>query len=120
MKVGKWVLAIAAIGAWASASADCTYPKAPESIPNGSTASQDEMLAAMSTFKQYNADVTAYLACLETETADKVREAGGSTATIVQVKSMQAKKHNAAFGELQKLAEKFNDQVRTFKARAKA
>lgn len=120
MKAGKWVFAIVAIGTWASASADCTYPKAPDSIPDGATASQDEMVSAMTAFKQYNADVTAYLGCLETETADKVREAGGATATVMQVKSMQAKKHNAAFGELQKLAEKFNDQVRTFKARAKA
>jgi hypothetical protein len=30
---------------------------------------------------------------------------------------MQAKKHNAAVGELKKLASQFNEEVRIFKAR---
>jgi hypothetical protein len=71
----------------------------------------------MSTFKQYNSDVTAYLSCLDTETSDKIREAGGATSAIMQIKSMQSKKHNSAVEELQATTGKFNEQVRTFKAR---
>jgi len=102
---------------WCAVAADCTFPRAPEAIPNGKTAAEPEMLAAMAAFKQYNADVTAYLACLETETTDKVRDAGGVTGAIMQVKSLQSKKHNAAVGELKKLASQFNEEVRIFKAR---
>jgi hypothetical protein len=36
----------------------------------------------------------------------------------MQLKSMQAKKHNAAVAELQEKAKQFNEQVRIFKSRA--
>lgn len=117
MRVSVCIAACLAMAMWQSASADCTYPKAPESIPDGSTASEGEMVTAMSTFKQYNSDVTAYLTCLDTETSDKAKEAGGAVSAIVQMKALQAKKHNAAVAELKGLADKFNLQVRTFKAR---
>jgi 3-keto-L-gulonate-6-phosphate decarboxylase len=97
--------------------ADCTYPKAPAAVPDGKTAAESEMVSAMSAFKQYNSDVTSYLACLEAETSEKIREAGGSTGAVIQIKSLQSKKHNAAVEELQKLAGRFNEQVRNFKSR---
>ena len=97
--------------------ADCTYPRAPDSVPDGKTASESEMLNAMSAFKQYNGDVNAYTACLEKETAEKVRDAGSATSAIVQIKALQSKKHNAAVDELQDKAKQFNEQVRLFKAR---
>lgn len=106
-----------ALGALAStAHADCSYPKAPDSIPNAATASKDEMVAAMSAFKQYNTDVDAYVACLDQETNDKVKEAGGA-GTIVQIKAMQAKKKAAANDERTAKIEEFNKQVRAFKAK---
>jgi hypothetical protein len=113
-----WLLiAMSCVLSWRASAADCTYPKAPESIPDGKSAAEAEMVSAMTVFKQYNNEVTAYLSCLEGETADKIKEAGGSTSAIIQVKSMQSKKHNAAVTELQKLAGQFNEQVRSFKSR---
>lgn len=96
---------------------DCAYPKAPQKIPDGKTASESEMMEAMSAFKQYNGDVTAYTSCLEKETTEKVREAGGATSAIVQIKALQSKKHNAAVEELQDKAKSFNEQVRLYKSR---
>ena len=99
------------------AHAECAYPKAPDSIPNGSTASEQEMVAAVTQFKQYNVDVESYVKCLDEETTEKVKDAGGAAATIMQIKQMQTKKHNAAVEELQAAASKFNDQVRAFKSK---
>jgi hypothetical protein len=99
----------------AAAQADCVYPKAPSALPNGSTASEGEMTAAAATFKQYNSDVTAYLACLQDETAAKAAGAGASQA--LQIKSMQSKKHNAAVEELESNVAKFNAQLRAYKSR---
>jgi hypothetical protein len=99
----------------AAAQADCTYPKAPSAIPNGSTASEGEMTAAAAAFKQYNNDVTAYLACLQDETAAK--SAGVASGQALQIKSMQSKKHNSAVEELESNVAKFNAQVRAFKSR---
>jgi hypothetical protein len=97
--------------------ADCTFPKAPESIPDGKTATEAEMITAMTGFKQFNTDVTDYLSCLEKETSDKISSAGGATSAVIQIKSMQSKKHNAALADLKELAGKFNEQVRVFKSR---
>lgn len=95
--------------------AECTYPKAPDAV-NAATASQADMVTAMAAFKQYNTDVDAYVACLDTETADKVKEASGAGA-IMQVKSMQAKKKSAATDERQAKIDAFNKAVREFKAK---
>lgn len=96
--------------------AECTYPKAPDSVPDGKSASEAEMVAAMQAFKQFNSDVTAYLACVDSEADDQIKGAGGSSSTITLIKSMQTKKHNSAVDELQALAGKFNEQVRIFKS----
>jgi hypothetical protein len=108
-------LAIAALALAYSftAQAECAFPKAPASIPDGKTASEAEMIAAMNAFKAYNEEVTAFGACLEDET--KAKAAG--TAQLMQLKTMQAKKHNAAVAELQNKAKAFNEQVRLFKSR---
>ena len=49
----------------AAANAECTYPKEPSNMPDGATATQDEMVAGMKAVKEYNAQVTAYLSCLD-------------------------------------------------------
>ena len=97
----------------ATAQAECAFPKAPATIPDGKTASEAEMVAAMQAFKAYNEEVTAFGACLEEETKSKA----AGTAQLMQLKTMQTKKHNAAIDELQAKAKLFNEQVRVFKAR---
>jgi hypothetical protein len=96
-----------------SAHADCTYPKAPSTIPNGATASEQEMVAAMNAFKAYNEEVNQFGSCLDEETKSKA----AGTAQLMQLKTMQAKKHNAAVEELQSKAKEFNEQVRVYKSR---
>ena len=107
------IVGIVAFAAACSAQADCAFPKAPATIPDGKTASEQEMVAAMAAFKAYNEEVNAFGACLEQETKDKA----AGTAQLMQLKTMQTKKLNAAVEELQAKAKQFNEQVRAFKAR---
>jgi hypothetical protein len=88
------------------AHADCLLPPPPSKIPNGSTASQQEMVTAMETLKEYNGDVTVYLKCLEFE----AKENRLST-------SVRDLRHDSAVVKLQEVAEKFNEQVRLFKSK---
>lgn len=97
----------------ATAQAECAFPKAPATIPDGKTASETEMVAAMQAFKAYNDEVNAFGACLEEETKSKA----AGTAQLMQLKTMQTKKHNAAIDELQAKAKLFNEQVRIYKAK---
>jgi hypothetical protein len=112
-RVTLCMLAIASLGLSFTAHADCAFPKAPATIPDGKTATEGEMLAAMQAFKAYNEEVTAFGTCLDEETRSKA----AGTGQLMQLKTMQAKKHNAAVDELQVKARLFNEQVRIFKAR---
>lgn len=113
LKQIKLTLALVLAASSFAAQADCAYPKAPATIPNGATASEQEMVGAMQAFKAYDADVKSFGTCLEQETKDKA----AGTAQLMQLKTMQTKKLNAAVEELQSKAKEFNEQVRVFKAR---
>ncbi len=100
----------------ARAAAECTPPM-PSEIPDGTTASETEMIAAMKSFKQYDAAAMLYLKCLEEQTASAISkrpptERGG-------LKAKQVEMHNAVIDALQDAANKFNKQVRVYKDRAK-
>lgn len=114
LKHAKFTAALALSAFSFAVQADCPYPKAPAAVPNGATASEPEMVAAMNAFKAYDADVKAFGACLEQETKDKA----AGTAQLMQLKTLQTKKLNAAVDELQSKAKEFNEQVRIFKARS--
>lgn len=108
---------IAALACSITVHAECVYPKAPDTIPDGKSASEPQMIAAMSAFKQYNLDVDAYLTCLDEETTARTKEASGASA-IMQIKAMQSKKRSSATDERQAKIDAFNKQVRTFKAKS--
>lgn len=107
------VVAILSFAFTVSAQAECAFPKAPAVVPDGKTATEAEMVAAMTAFKAYNEEVTAFGNCLDGETKEK----SAGSAQLMQLKTMQAKKLNAAVAELQTKAKAFNEQVRVFKAR---
>jgi len=103
------------------AAAECVYPKAPASIPDGKTATEEEMLAGMRAVKEYNAQVTAYLSCLDMQMQTDISAAGAEAPpeTIAQIKAINAKRHNAAVEELEAHAARFNEQVKAYKTRDK-
>jgi len=111
--------ALLAFLAAGSAQATCIYPRAPEHIPDGKTATFDEMVAAQKAVKQFNEDVTAYNACLELETASLEQSGLYDEPRLNELRAMQAKKNNAAVDEVQAIADRFNEQLRIFKARDK-
>ena len=107
------LIALATLVCSFAAHAECPFPKAPAAVPDGKVASEAEMLEAMKAFKAYNDEVTAFGTCLDEETKSKA----SSSVQLMQLKTMQMKKHNAAVEELQARAKQFNEQVRIFKAR---
>ena len=72
----------------------CEKPSAPTSIPDGASASKEEMLAAKKTVDAFKSGMEEYLAC----------EKSGA-------------KKDGATAELLKVADRFNAQVKAFKAK---
>ena len=112
---------LAGLLAAGTASADCSYPKSPSGLPDGKTATQDEMMGGMKAIKEYNNQVTAYLNCLETEMNTRIEAAGPDAPAdqVEQIKAIHTKRHNAAVEELEATASRFNEQVKVYKAREK-
>jgi hypothetical protein len=112
---------LAGLLAVAAANAECTYPKAPTGLPDGATATEDEMVSGMKAIKEYNAAVTTYLSCLESEMATRIEAAGPDAPAeqVEQIKAIHTKRHNAAVEELESNAARFNEQVKVYKNRDK-
>ncbi|MFO7277879.1 MAG: hypothetical protein DIU56_012645 [Pseudomonadota bacterium] len=89
------------------ARAECVLPPAPSKIPDGATATEQEMIAAMQTLKRYDGDVNVYLKCLEFEAKQNRLS-----------KAEQDRRHNEAVAKLEKIAAQFNEQVRIFKSKS--
>ena len=104
-----------------AANAECTYPKEPSNMPDGATATQDQMVEGMKAVKEYNNQVTTYLSCLDEEMNARVEAAGPDAPAdqIEQIKAIHTKRHNAAVEELEAHAARFNEQVKVYKAREK-
>ena len=102
-----------------SAGATCIYPRAPEHIPDGKTATYDEMVTAQQAVKLFDTDVTAYNACLDMEMASYEQSGQFDATRLLELRDIQAKKNNAAVDEVQSVVDQFNEQLRVFSARNK-
>ena len=91
---------------------DCNYPKMNVDIPNGSTATMEEMVAAQTNFKAYNTDMNSYLECLDGELSKISEDFEG----YKDIKRISDDKYNAAYDELTEAAEEWNQAVRGYKA----
>jgi hypothetical protein len=102
----------------AQAQAACDYPVAPGKFPDGTVASLDEMKAAKGSVVKYNADMDTYLLCIKSEyDAKVVAEAAATPAQKAESEKVQVQKHNAAVEEVLQVTERFNEQLRAYKAK---
>jgi hypothetical protein len=69
--------------------------------------------------KQFNEDINAYNSCLDLEVTTLAQSGTYDENRLAELRAMQAKKNNAAIDELQAIVDRFNEQLRIFKARDK-
>ena len=111
-----------ALGSAAHAQADCTYPRAPDKIPDGATASKDEMIAGKNEVSRYNNEMTAYLDCIKLEIAaatpkDPSKLSKDDKAKAAEQEKVLTQKNNAAVDELNAVVGRFNEQLKIWKAK---
>lgn len=98
------VLALVGLVAWLAsgpALAECVEPRDDPHVPDGATASREEMVAAQNAIKAYNIAVKEFSNCVAVHDLDSARG-------------------NLAVGKLLVIADRFNVEMRTFKKRAGA
>jgi hypothetical protein len=110
--------------------ADCSYPAPPEKIPDGSTATLDEMQTAQKLMQTYDHAIKAYTDCLRlehdaaiaktTENANLSKEQKAQQkAQQEQIENVMNKKNNAAIDQEEQIVARFNEQIKIFKNKGK-
>lgn len=101
-----------------SGMADCPLPTAP-SVPDATKASEAQMIAARTAFQSYDAAVNAHVKCVDA-TVDRITKEYQGTASPDALRSLSVfgtSAHNTAIDQEQAVADRFNSEVRTFKAK---
>jgi len=92
----------------------CDYPERP-SMPDGSTASKDELIAAKNSVQDFMAKVDEYLNCIEGEEKAAVEAMDNPSEEETQRRdAMLNKKFDAANEEKALLGEQFNQEIRAY------
>ena len=117
----KFVLPLTLVAALAAgvAQADCARPDVKIDVPNGSKASKDEMLAVKKAITEYNAAVETYSACMAGEQDAEIAKAGDKLTQEDRDKivTRYSKPVDQEVDKLKKIADKFNAEIRAFKAK---
>jgi hypothetical protein len=109
MKVLTSCLLATIASGYGLAAAACEAP-APVAMPDGATATREQMLAAQQEVRAYQAAMNEFVACIDSELQGEGEQAPE------EFKSLMVSRHNAAVTEMEGVAAAFNDQLRAFRA----
>jgi hypothetical protein len=107
MKIRALILALTSLGALPAFA--CENPTLVP-VPDGKTATMEQLVATQAQIKEFMAAMEQYMACL-----DDAATAAGDDAPA-EYKAMMANRHNIAVGEEEAIAKRFNEQVKAYKA----
>jgi hypothetical protein len=110
-----------ALGSAVHAQATCAYPRAPDALPDGKTATKEQMIAAKNDVSRYNTYMNAYLDCIKLELdaatpKDPTKLSADEKKKAEEQEKILTQKNNAAVDELQAVVGRFNEQLKAYKA----
>ncbi|MCB1687378.1 MAG: hypothetical protein KDI33_02780 [Halioglobus sp.] len=100
----------------ASFAEDCTTPTTP-TLPDGATATLEQMLAGQKAVKDFQAMNTAYRSCLEPQIAAAETAAAGDSPgpELIEALKVLTDNYNASVSKEEELATQFNTELREYK-----
>jgi hypothetical protein len=117
-KVLSLALLLGSAFATQHAQAACDYPVAPGKFPDGNAASREEMKAAKDQVVKYDADMNTYLVCIRSEYDAKLAaQANVTKDQKAEMVRMHGQKEDAALAEVKDVVDRFNEQLKAWKAR---
>ena len=126
MKIRNWLfLTIIATFFAAAANADCTPPgAAPSQFPDGSKASQDEMLAAKKQVDTYVSNARDYVSCIDSNEAAALKEIRANDKISKddkdsRIKALEEKRkaRNKVVEQMHTAAKAFNAEIEKYNQR---
>lgn len=95
----------------------CDYPDR-VTVPNGTTATKDDMLQGQRSVKEFVAGMEVYLECIvEEEKTARAAIEEISAEDEQQREDLLNKKYNAAVDEMERIAAQFNVEVQAYRAK---
>jgi len=115
MKLIQYAALVLAISSPAAFAGDCTAPEAPQ-LPDGATATMDDMLAGQQAVKAFQAANLEYMQCLEPKlaAAEAALKEGDEGAKEIYQQAQDS--YNAAVSVEEEVAGQFNTEIREYKA----
>jgi hypothetical protein len=121
METMKLLLPLTAIAAFAAgvAHAECAKPDGKIVIPNGSKSTKDQMLAAQHAVKAYDAEVKKFGECVLGEQDAEIAKAGDKLKQEDRDKivARYSKQITGEEEKLKKAADKFNAELKAYRAK---
>lgn len=119
----KYLCALAALAAFLGgpAYAACPFPAPPHQIPDGRTATAEQMRDGQKTVDDYAAAINAYVQCLDMESEESISKAGDqmSADQKEQLRRITQQRHLAAISQRDEISARFTEQMRVFTAKEK-
>jgi hypothetical protein len=119
----RYLCALAALVALAggTAHAACPYPSPPHQIPDGRTATAQEMQDGQKAVDDYNTAIDVYVKCLDAESEAAIARAGDQLTEQQkdEMRRITLQKHDAAIYQRGEIGVRFTEQKRIFTAKEK-
>ena len=97
--------------------AECTPPEPPDSLPDGTTATYEEMVEAHGAVRTFDADIRTFIVCLELEIKTLLEDPSVDDATKDDLRTLLVGRTDAAVDEAEFVVAQFNEQLRLFRER---
>lgn len=110
-------IALIALLLAAPAHAECVFPEPPDSIPDGATATYEEMVEAHKAVRTFDEDVRTFTTCFELEIKALLADPSVDEPTKNDLRQLLVLRNNTAIEEVEFVVGSFNEQLRIFRAR---
>lgn len=113
-KITMAILSLA-LGSAVTLADDCVIPEMP-TVPDGGSASMEQMLEGQKAVKTFQAANLEYMACLEPQLAAAEASIKEGDADSLELHQKLQESYNAAVSREEEVAGQFNTEIREYKA----
>ena len=110
-------IALIALFLAAPAYAECVFPEPPATIPDGATATYEEMVEAHKLVRTFDEDVRTFTTCFELEIKALLADPSVDEPTKNDLRELIVLRNNTAIEEVEFVVGSFNEQLRIFRER---
>lgn len=108
-------LALLAVAGTAAADTSCIYPQAPTTLPDGRTATLEEMVEARRIVLAFDTDIRTYATCIELEARQVINDPNVDERSKQNVMSLLVQRNEAAISHAELVVGRFNEQLKLYR-----